>query len=359
MTNLFKKLMLPALAALFGCTAQAQTQTQAQERTPVYPDRQWHVAEPEDHGFDKLKLDRVRRYVIDSLHTTGMMIVVGGEVIFEYGNLEQVSYIASCRKSVLAMMLGKYVENGTIDLGTTIEQLGIDDIGGLLPVERKATIDHLVTSRSGIYHDASNGGDDAGDRPKRGSKKPGAYYLYNNWDFNAAGAIFEQLTGRSIYETLRDDIALPIGMQDFDMAKQRKSGRLDLSKFPAYHIYLSTRDMARLGYLMLRKGNWCGRQVISRAWAEKIVGVVTPLKEMNPASRRNIFEYGYMWWLFKVDDPLFKGAYTARGSMGQYITVIPELDMVIAHKTDSVYGRSTAWNKYYKAVRAITKARLQ
>lgn len=354
MKNLFKKLLL--LTLLAPCCNVAQ----AQENTPVYPDQQWNVAEPEDHGFDKLKLDRVRRYVIDSLHTTGMMIIVGGDVIFKYGNIEQVSYIASCRKSVLAMMLGKYVENGTINLNTTMEELGIDDIGGLLPIERKATIDHLVTSRSGVYHDASNAGDDANSRPKRGSKKPGSYYLYNNWDFNAAGAVFEQLTGRNIYETFRDDIAIPIGMQDFDLAKQRKSGRLDLSKFPAYHIYLSTRDMARLGYLMLRKGNWRGEQVISREWAEKIVSVVTPLKEMNPVSRRNIFEYGYMWWLFKVDDnPVFKGAYTARGSMGQYITVIPELDMVIAHKTDAIYGRSTTWNKYYKAVRAITKAQLQ
>lgn len=123
----------------------------------IYPDPSWKKVEPEDHEYDKLKLDRARRYVIDSMKTTGLMVIVGGEVIFEYGNTTQVSYIASCRKSVLAMLLGKYIENGTINLNTTLEELGIDDIGGLLPIERKATIDHLVTSRSGIYHDASNG----------------------------------------------------------------------------------------------------------------------------------------------------------------------------------------------------------
>lgn len=325
----------------------------------VYPDPSWKKVEPEDHEYDKLKLDRARRYVIDSMKTTGLMVIVGGEVIFEYGNTTQVSYIASCRKSVLAMLLGKYIENGTINLNTTLEELGIDDIGGLLPIERKATIDHLVTSRSGIYHDASNGGDDAANRPKRGSKKPGTYYLYNNWDFNAAGAIFEQLTGRSIYESLRDDLALPLGMEDFDMSKQRKSGRLDLSRFPAYHIYLSTRDMARLGYLMLRQGRWKDKQVISEEWVKRIVSVITPLKDMNPHSRRNIFEYGYMWWLFKLDAPEFRGAYTARGSMGQYITVLPELDMVIAHKTDSIYGRSTSWNNYFKLIRMILNARFE
>lgn len=333
----------------------------AQENTPPvrYPGTEWNKVEPEDHYYDSDRFKQIKKFIIDSMNTTGMMVVVGGDVIFEYGNTEAVSYIASCRKSVLAMLLGKYVENGTIDLSTTLEQLGIDDIGGLLPIERKATIGHLVTARSGVYHDASNPGDDAASRPARGSKKPGSYYLYNNWDFNAAGAVFEQLTGRSIYETLRDDLALPIGMQDFDMAKQRKGGNLKVSKFPAYHFYLSTRDMARLGYLMLRKGKWQDQQVISEDWVSRIVSVVTPLREMNPHSRRNIFEYGYMWWLFKLNDPVFRGAYTARGAMGQYITVIPELDMVIAHKTDSVYGRSTSWNNYYRVVRMIVRSQLK
>lgn len=317
----------------------------------------WRRADPQEHGYDAVRFERIRRYVTDSLHTTGLMVVVGGDVIFEYGHTSRLSYIASCRKSVLAMLMGKYVENGTVDLDATLEQLGVDDIGGLLPVERRATLRDLVTSRSGVYHDASNGGDDADSRPPRGSKTPGSYYLYNNWDFNAAGALFEQLTGRSIYEIFRDDIAVPVGMEDFDMEAQRKSGDLARSHYPAYHMLLSTRDMARLGLLMLRKGRWLDRRVISEEWVSRIVSVVTPLEQMNPPSRRDIFEYGYMWWLFRVDIPGFRGAYTARGSMGQYITVLPELDMVVAHKTDSVYGRKTPWSDYYRLLRMIAEAR--
>jgi len=58
-------------------------------------------------------------------------------------------------------------------------------------------------------------------------------------------------------------------MQDFERSRQQKSGNLKQSKYPAYHIWLSTRDMARIGYLMLREGQWSGRQIIPGAspWA--------------------------------------------------------------------------------------------
>ena len=79
----------------------------------------------------------------------------------------------------------------------------IDDVGGLLPIEKEATLNNLITARSGIYHLAVNGSDDP-NKPERGTKKPGTFYCYNNWDFNAAGTIFEQETKKSIYYALYD-----------------------------------------------------------------------------------------------------------------------------------------------------------
>jgi len=319
----------------------------------IYPAPEWKRGNPANFGFDRDKLAAARAFIVDSLYTTGCMVIVGGESIFEYGSLSRISYIASCRKSVLAMMFGKYVENGVINLSHTMADLGVDDIGGLLPIEKQATLKHLITARSGVYHDASNDGDDAARRPPRGSKQPDEYYLYNNWDFNAAGTIFEQLTGRNVYEVFGDDIASHIGMQDWDLANQKKGGNLTISKYPAYHFYFSTRDMARIGYLMLRNGRWQETQVISSTWLKEIITPVTPKHEMNPISPgRDLFEYGYMWWLFNVDDePALKGAYTAWGAMGQYITIVPELDMVVAHKTDSVYDRKTSFEQYYRLLR--------
>ena len=180
----------------------------------IYPTKEagWSVAAPEKYGFDSEKLKDVEKFIIKNTNATGVEVIVGGEEIFRYGAVDRLSYIASCRKSILAMLYGKYVENGTINLKETIEDLGIDDLQGLLPIEKKATVYDLITARSGVFHPASNGGDDTDHKPTRGTKKPGNFFLYNNWDFNAAGTVFEMKTGKNIYDALGEDIAIPIGM---------------------------------------------------------------------------------------------------------------------------------------------------
>lgn len=351
-----KRILIAILACVMFVPAGAQEQY-------IFPTKEdgWKKVKPEKYGYDPEKLAEVTDYVINHTHATGMMVIVGGESIYEYGSLIRQSYIASCRKSVLAMLYGKYVENGLIDLKKTIGELGIDDIGGLLPVEKTATVYDLITARSGVYHPASNAGDDLAYAPERGSQKPGKYYLYNNWDFNAAGTAFEIMTGKNIYDVLDEDIAKPIGMQDWDRSLQKKTGDLTVSMHPAYHFIFSTRDMARIGYLMLRKGNWDGQQVISESWVKQITSKVTPMSHMNPASRRDRYSYGYMWWLFddesEMNDWQYHNGYIARGAMGQFIVVLPEIDMVMAFKTDRIYGRRTKTDDFYKVLDMVVHAK--
>lgn len=300
----------------------------------------WERAErAESVGYSAKSLQSLKPF-LETLDTSAMMVISRGKVVFEYGDLKQVSYLASCRKSVLAMLYGNYVASGKIQLDRTLATLDIDDVGGLLPVEKTATVEHLITARSGVYHPASNSGDALGSAPPRGSQKPGSYQLYSNWDFNAAGTAFEKMTGRDLFDALESDIARPIGMQDFDRALHKKGGDLTRSIHPAYHMHFSTRDMARIGYLMQQHGKWKDRQVIPADWTRKIVSLVTPVYDMNPPSSRGhavgiLWGFGYMWWVWddhRRDGP-FKGAYTARGAVGQFITVLPELQTVIAHKT--------------------------
>jgi len=331
---------------------------------PSVWDSTWPLwTNPEEAGFRAAGLDDVVEYV-DGLHTTGLMVVVGGQVLLAHGDVGEVSYVASVRKSVLSVLFGNHVADGTIELDATLEELGMDDEGGLLPTERQATIRHLITARSGVYHPASNGGDDSGAAPPRGSQEPGTYFLYNNWDFNAAGGVFELLTGRDIYDALLEDLAIPLEMEDFDRSRQEESGVLSVSRYPAYHMWLSTRDMARVGQVMLRGGQWNGSQVVSGTWVDQSTAVITPLQEMNPESRRGgTVGFGMMWWGW--DGPgavgAFEGAYTAAGAYGQFITVMPALDMVVAHKTavgdGRGFGRTTLFAEYRGVLRRLAEAR--
>ncbi|MDO6749762.1 hypothetical protein, partial [Gilvimarinus sp. 1_MG-2023] len=83
-------------------------------------------------SFTQQKLDSLTNYIKNNLETTGMLILKDGKKLYEYGDIKEVSYIASCRKSVLSILYGKYVKNGTINLNQTIGKIGIDEDNGLL-----------------------------------------------------------------------------------------------------------------------------------------------------------------------------------------------------------------------------------
>ena len=343
-----------------SASASTASPTTAAQRATVYPAAEWErIQDPSSVGYcaDKLTLvtDRAK-----TTTTSAMMAVVGGRSLYEFGDLTTVSYLASVRKSVLAMLYGNYVANGTIKLNKTLEELKLDDVGGLLPIEKQATIADLLGARSGVYHAASNPGDNLADAPPRGSQKPGTYFLYSNWDFNALGTIFEQETKQDIYDALEKDIVQPLGMRDFDRSTHRRTGDASRSQHLAYHMNFSTRDMARIGYVMLRNGGWNGKQVIPREWAKRISTTVTPVTEMNPPGlRKGPFGYGYLWWTW--DGPwstgAFEGAYTGRGAVGQYITVLPKLDMVVAHKTVPGNGRGVGERAYQELLQLLVGAR--
>ena len=340
----------------------AQTTRPLQNSIELYPDSTWDkIINPNDYGWDNTKLKQLRSFIVDSTHTTGMMVIQGGKVLFEYGDIQELSYLASCRKSILSMLYGPFVENGTIKLNTTIEQLRLDDIGGLLPIEKKATIKDLLTARSGVYHLASNEGDASSMAPKRGSVNPGSFWLYNNWDFNIAGYILEQKTGKSIYELIDSVLAKPLHMQDWKKDAQRKTGDTTRSKYLAYHMWFSTRDMARLGYLMLRRGKWKDKQVLPANWVSTIILPVTTYKEAEQNKTAYFhFGYGYLWWVWDApyNKGAYEGAYSATGAFGQFITVLPKLDLVIAHKTKYEYERQVPTEVYLKLLDKLVGARI-
>jgi CubicO group peptidase (beta-lactamase class C family) len=334
--------------------------THAQATDTSSPRSNWEAVSPESVGYSSLRFNALTAY-LKTEYTTAMMVAVHGKVIYQYGDVSRVSKIASVRKSVLSMLYGNYVASGKIDFEKTVKQIGLDDKQAFLPIEENATLYQLLAGRSGIYIVPDEPDPHSADsyQPRRGSELPGTYFSYNEWDFNAAGTAFEKLTGKNIYDALETDLARPIGMQDFDRGRQQKiSG--PASVHSEYAMYLSTRDMARLGQLMLRQGDWNGKQVISGDWVRYSTVLWTPFSEMNPAYLHNAAQpprwgFGLMWFVW--DEPpfldhnwsgLMQGAFIAMGSGGQYIAVLPAEDMVIAHKVelDPYRGavNDTEWN---------------
>ena len=320
---------------LFAATAHAQVPVES------YPGEEWDVAEyPEALGWSSVKLQDARDYAA-TVNTAAVIIIDDGIIVDQWGETERKFNVHSVRKSLLSAMIGIYEGKGELDINQTLEDLGIDDRLGLTDDERQARVFDLLGSRSGIYHPANLVAEDASSRwPERGSHSPGTHWFYSNWDFNAAGAIFEQDTGRGIFDAFDELIAKPIGMQDFqprDGMYEPRSGfggaqGRSVSNFPAYVFRLSARDMARFGVLYLRNGRWQDRQLVPEDWVKR-----------STTTERSVGQFGgyeFFWWI-SMDGRLYpdvdvgEGAYAAHGAGGHYITIMPEYDLVVIHRVNT------------------------
>lgn len=170
---------------------------------------------PNIKGYSLSKLNTLKSF-LEKSGASSMMVLVDGDVIFEWGNTSEKHVIHSIRKPLIHSLLGIAVAEKKIDTSMTLKELNIDDIKPQLSdLESSARVGDLLKSKSGVYHLAAGMTKNMTENlPERDSYKPGEHY-YNNWDFNTLGAILEQQTGQSIYELFEKQIAIPLAMKDY------------------------------------------------------------------------------------------------------------------------------------------------
>jgi CubicO group peptidase (beta-lactamase class C family) len=266
------------------------------------------------------------------LGVRAIVVLRHGETILSEGDGAEPMRIASIRKSFLSALFGMAVAEGRVKLDATVGELGVDDYTPLTGSEKQATIRDLLMARSGIYlPTAAETPAMRAARPERGSHAPGTFWYYNNWDFNVLGEIYQRLTGEGLFTAIEHRIAKPLGWRDFDPLRHtRWSYDEDSPRFPAYNMHLSARDMASFGQLYLERGRWKGRQLVPETWIDEST-------RSYSMTGRDGFRtgYGYMWWIAAPGDGadlrgLPAGAFTAAGNGGRYITIFPELRVVVA-----------------------------
>ncbi|MEJ8848519.1 serine hydrolase [Variovorax rhizosphaerae] len=305
----------------------------------AFPGASWSTpataGQPNGWSAEKLKL--ADDYA-DWARSDAYLVIHRGVLVHAYGDIRRPMNLASVRKSVLSVLFGIQVDRGAIDLNQTLATLDITDKGGLSEVERTATVRQLLQSRSGVYHEAAYETPDAKKRrPERGSHAPGTWWYYNNWDFNTLGAIFQRRAGKNVFQALKSDLAEPLQFEDFRYAQDTKFEYERVSDHPAYLMYLSARDLARVGLLVSRDGQWNGRQIVSTAWLRDST------KSYSAVSGGN--GYGYMWWVpytsFAAWRPASNPLVLADGTGGQFMLVDRTRDIVVVHRVDN----SRLWYK--------------
>jgi len=306
-------------------------------------------SEPEAKGYSSQKLDLLKTH-LEKSGASSMMVIVDGDVVFEWGETSKKHVIHSMRKVLLNSHIGIAIGQGKIDTSLTLRELEINDIEPKLSEsEQNARIVDLLKSRSGVYHNAAAVSEGMlRNMPERNSFAPGEHYYYNNWDFNTIGAILEKQTGQSIYELFEQEIAIPLSMNDYkgeyctidaesENAKRPDDDDIDgfyqyensKSQYPAYHFRMSTRDLALYGLLYMNNGNWNGKQIIPKDW----IDISTrPYSIYNPEYR---LAYGMLWRVIVPNEDTKRNSFFHTGVGIHMLGVYPDLNMVFVHRVDT------------------------
>ncbi len=245
-----------------------------------------------------------------------IVILQDEKVVYEYGPVDKIMNTASIRKSILGLLYGIAVDKGLVNIKKTLAELKIDELMPLTNQEKTASIEHLLMFKSGIYL-PSQGEHDSQitDKPRRESYKPGDYFFSNNFDANALGTIFMQETGMSIGKFMEEHLAKPMGLQDFSehnvIVGDPWFWPKKKSKHKQYYVYLSTRDLARIGAMVSNEGRWNEKQIVSKNWINKSITSYSKLKE-NHINYGRYDGFGYQWWIASDTNTVWADGYGER-----------------------------------------------
>jgi CubicO group peptidase (beta-lactamase class C family) len=305
--------------------------------TTVFPGTDWQEATPESQGVDPGRLQDAVDGLAGALRDWGgtdtLFIVRNGRAIFAGPKSAEQYQIFSATKSFTSTCLGLLIEDGKC----TLETRAAEHMPVLTADYLNVTLRHFATMTSGYdattvsYEvDADGKGDSwTPDPAAEPLFPPGSRFRYWDEAMMQFGNVLARIASEPLDALFKARIADPIGMTRWHWDSGNWTGG----------IHTSSRELARFGYLLLNRGSWGGRQLVSAAWVDQATSVQVPATTPNdvlPRSR-GAGVYGYNWWVNGVrpDGKLLwpdapAGAFYANGLHNNVCIVVPDWNVVIA-----------------------------
>lgn len=298
-----------------------------------WPTREWRTARPSDAGMDASVLNGLTRKLADS-EVRAALIVRRGLIVYERykaGNGAGTLFnLYSCTKSVTSALVGIAIDQRLLEGVDLRLSAFFPGIATTVDAARKSgvTLRHLLSMSSGL------------DWPEWGAWNYYFQPMVDSPDWVAyvlarpmaaePGRVFTYNTGGS--QVLSAVVGLAAGVPAAAFARRELFDRIGIGRveWPSdpngvstggYGIRMSARDAAKFAYLFLNNGTWDRRQVVSRAWIEE--------STRQQSDGHSWFgSYGLHWWLGPLADARASSAFFAMGYGGQYLFVVPALDLV-------------------------------
>jgi CubicO group peptidase (beta-lactamase class C family) len=239
--------------------------------------------------------------------------------------------IKSASKSVISALVGIAIDRGLIaGLKTPISTYFPDLLAATAEApKRSITVEDLLTMRSGL-ETTSNRNYGAWVQSSNWVRyaltrhllnPPGATMEYSTGNTHLLSAILTKTAGKSTWQFAQENVAQPLGFQLAPWPRDPQG-----IYFGGNDMLMTPRQMLAFGELYLSRGRHNGRQVIPEQW---VAASQVPRAQSRRESDRF---YGYGWWVRELAG---HPAYYAWGFGGQYIFVVPDLDLVVVSTSAS------------------------
>ena len=273
----------------------------------------WQSASPASLGVNVKALE-LHGDLCTKTGADACMVIYKGKVVQEryYRTYRSPIMAMSSTKSITGILVGMLIDDGKIKsvdepVCTYVKEWCEGQKG-------KVTLRHLLAMTSGLPRMSGQSVGAVGDKnpfvinlPL--ATEPGTAWAYSNEGVQLLSPILDKAAGEPIQEYARKRLFEPLGMKQTRLHlddKQHAWTYADMETTP--------REFARIGLLMLNKGVWQGKRIVSESWVEQMT---KPSQTLNP-------RYGLLWWLF--DNP--KG-YAALGYLDTNLYVFPEKDLIV------------------------------
>ena len=306
---------------------------------------------PQASDYNKQEISPELRARLEKNKSIAFTVIQKDSILYEtywgIGSRTSRTNSFSMAKSVVAMLIGVAIQDGYIE---SIDQ----KITDFIPeydrpgdhFNNEVTIKHLLTMSSGMdwnedYYNPFGVTAEAYFTKNLNdlmlsidfTEKPGEKWHYQSGSTQLMGLIIERSTGTSLSAYLSEKLWQPINATDQAEWMIDKLGGVE----KAYCcINSNALDFARFGQLYLDKGNWNGVQLIDSSFVEASLSADLEA------------HYGYSWWLYETQYKY--PVYTMRGVNGQYVIVVPALELVavrLGHKREGYVNKSTLDLDFY------------
>ena len=331
------------------------------------PGSAWRTAQPEAVAVD----GRMVRGILDALGRGSVPGIesfvavrhghVFAEAYFGAGSAAQLHTLQSVSKSVTSLLVGIAADSGllsSIDVPVVGFFPEYTDLAAMDDRKRALRVRDLLAMRTGMsfWEDPYNGSPLQQlntcscdwlrfvlDRPMVAS--PDQSWAYNSGGVIVLGGVLRAVSGMAADEFAKQVLFTPLGITSWSWTKGQPNGLPHMGG----GLWLRSTDLARIGYLLLKHGEWNGRRIVSQSWLDQSTARVTT---NTPPYFPRSTDYGLLWWLFPRNG--IAGAASgddyivaASGSGGQWMFVDRKKNLVVVFTAALGSGSSAAVQLFF------------